>query len=199
MEYEMVKVGNASLRVHSHEVTIRQAGDWRLVECTKHSRDGWTSLKLYLDRRANKNVWRLGVKGDYLARSHDSMLLVTFYPGMRDWVVAQANGKDVSLPANDRELIGVRIPVPEKVKEFVIEAILDRYYSNNLPLSNKSQTRKFGRYIVDILSEQLNISAPKAKYHVDTLIMDGIIEFAMIDKHKRISGLRLVKKAVSNG
>jgi hypothetical protein len=195
MEYKTECVGGVPLRVHALEVTIRQSGDWRLVECTKHSRDGWISLKLYLDRAANKNVWRLGVKKEYLARSHDGHLLDTFYPSMRDWVVAQANGRDVPLPENDQELVGVRIPLPDKVRAFVVESILERQSSERPPLSNKAQTRKFGRYIVDIIASECNVSVPKAKYHVDTMIEQGIIEFAMIDKHKRISGLRVVKGA----
>ena len=199
MEYREVLVGGTWLRVHPFEVTIKEAGDWQLVESTKHSSAEWKSLKLYLHRRAKKNVWRLGVKGDYLARSHDGHLLATFYPDMQDWVVDQANGRDTPLPANDKELTGVRLPVPEKIKEFVIESILDRYFSESLPLSNKAQTRKHGRYIVDMIAQNFKLSGPKAKYHVDTLIIDKVIEFTMIDKHKRISGLRIVKKVLPNG
>jgi hypothetical protein len=196
MEYQVVKVGGVPLMVHSHEVTIRKAGDWRLVECTKHSRDGWKSLKLYLDRPAKKNVWRLGVKGTYMAGTSDSALLVEFYPAMRDWVVAQANGKDVSLPADDGAAPEA-IYVPPKVRDFVVESILERKVNDLSPLSHKAQTKKLGRYIVDMIAEEFEVSPAKAKAYVSALIDRGVIEFAMIDKHNRISGLRLVE--ASNG
>jgi hypothetical protein len=198
MDYELVKVGGATLKVHAHEVTIRQAGDWRLVECTAYSKDGWKSLKLYLDRPAKKNVWRLGVKGEYMAGTSDSVLLVEFYPEMREWVVAQANGREVCLPADDGAAPRA-IYIPPKVREFVVESILERKLSGMLPLSHKSQTKKLGRYIVDMIAEEFKVSAPKAKSYVTALIDCGVIEFAMIDTHKRISGLRLVKKEASNG
>jgi len=198
MDYELVKVGGATLKVHAHEVTIRQAGDWRLVECTAYSKDGWKSLKLYLDRPAKKNVWRFGVKGEYMAGTSDSALLVEFYPKMREWVVAQANGRDVTLPEYDGAAPGP-IYIPPKVREFVIESILERKLSGMLPLSHKSQTKKLGRYIVDMIAEEFKMSPAKAKSYVTALIDCGAIEFAMIDTHKRISGLRLVKKEFSNG
>jgi hypothetical protein len=192
MGYEMVKVGGSLLKVHSYEVTIRQAGDWRLVECTKYSKDGWKSLKLYLDRPAKKNVWRVGVKGTYMAGTSDSALLVEFYPAMRDWVVAQVNGKDVPLPADDGGAPEA-IYVPPKVRDFVVESILERMLAVRPPLSHKAQTKKLGRYIVDMIADEFEVSPAKAKAYVSALIDRGVIEFAMIDKHNRISGLRLVE------
>ena len=196
MEYEMMRVGGALLRVHSHEVTIRQAGDWRLVECTKHSRDGWTSLKLYLDRPAKKNVWRLGVKGDYMAGTSDSALLMEFYPAMRGWVVSQANGSDVPLP---EESVGAPKPisVPDKVRDFVVNSILARRLNALSPLSHKAQTKTLGRYVVDMIADEFGVPPARAKAYVNALIDGGVIEFAMIDKHNRVSGLRLVE--VANG
>ena len=192
MEYEMVRVGGALLRVHSHEVTIRQAGDWRLVECTKHSRDGWTSLKLYLDRPAKKNVWRLGVKGTYMAGTSDSALLVEFYPAMRGWVVSQANGSDVPLPEEDGAA-PKPTSVPDGVRRFVVGGILDRKLNAFSPLSHKAQTKKMGRYVVDMIAQEFRVPPARAKAYVNALIDSGVIEFAMIDKHNRVSGLRLVE------
>jgi hypothetical protein len=192
MEYEMVRVGGALLRVHSHEVTIRQAGDWRLVECTAYSKDGWTSLKLYLDRPAKKNVWRLGVKGDYMAGTSDSALLVEFYPAMRGWVVSQANGSDVPLPEEDGAA-PKPISVPGKVRDFVVGGILDRMLALRPPLSHKAQTKKMGRYVVDMIAQEFRVPPARAKAYVNALIDSGVIEFAMIDKHNRVSGLRLVE------
>lgn len=197
MVYEMVKIGGVALKVHDHEVTIRQAGDWRLVECTKHSRDGWRSLKLYLDRPARKNVWRLGVKGTYMAATSDGALLLEFYPAMRDWVVAQANGKDAPLPA-EAGAAQKAISVPDRVKQFVIDSIAERRVNGLSPLSHKSQTKRLGRYVVDMVAAEFNFSAAKAKAFVLAMIEDGVIEFAMIDKHKRVSGLRLVKKEATH-
>jgi len=196
MEYVTVRVGGALLRMHTHEVTIRQAGDWRLVECTKHSRDGWKSLKLYLDRPAKKNVWRLGVKGTYMAGTSDSALLVEFYPAMRGWVVSQANGIDVALP---EEGVGAPAPVcvPDGVRDFVVGGILERRLAARPPLSHKAQTRTLGRYVVDMIAQEFKVPPARAKAYVNALIDNGVIEFAMIDKHNRISGLRLVE--VANG
>jgi hypothetical protein len=75
---------------------------------------------------------------------------------------------------------------------------LERKASGMLPVSHKSQTKKLGRYVVDMIAEEFEISPAKAKSYVCAMIDQGVIEFVMIDTHKRISGLRLVKKEASN-
>jgi hypothetical protein len=141
-------------------------------------------------------VWRLGVKGDYMAGTSDSALLMEFYPAMRNWVVSQANGNDVPLPEED-VAAPKPISVPGKVRDFVVGSILDRMLALRPPLSHKAQTKKLGRYVVDMIADEFKVPPARAKAYVNALIDSGVIEFVMTDKHNRVSGLRLVE--VANG
>ena len=194
MEGQKMKVGGRTLKVNVDEVELAAGGDWRLVECTAYSKDGWRSLKLYLNRPEIKNVWRLGLHGDHHSKSKDGFLLQRFYPSMWNWVTANANGKKAPLPPDQAE--ARETVVPPRINNFVIERIEERG-ADMAPLSHKPQTAKFGRYVIGMIVEEFAISELEAKIYVNAMISQGIIEFVMTDKHNRISGLRLVE--VANG
>jgi hypothetical protein len=48
-----------------------------------------------------------------------------------------------------------------------------------------------------MIADEFKVPPARAKAYVNALIDSGVIEFAMIDKHNRVSGLRLVE--VANG
>jgi len=195
VEGEKIKIGGRKLKLNVDEVELAAEGDWRLVECTAYSKDGWKSLKLYLDRPEIKNVWRLGLHGEHRAKTKDGFLLQRFYPSMWNWVVANANGRRVSLPPD--QAAPKATVIPTRINNFVIEKIEERG-EDMAPLSHKPQTVKLGRYVVGMVAEEFNISELEAKIYVNAMISQGVIEFVMTDKHKRISGLRLAKE-FSNG
>ena len=195
MDGQKLKFGGRELKVNADEAELAAGGNWRLVECTSYSGGGWKSLKLYLDRPAIKNVWRLGLSGEHRAKTKDGFLLQRFYPSMWDWVVANANGRAAPLPddqAEERPVV-----VPHKVNNFVIDKIAERG-DDREPLSHKPQTAQRGRYIVHMIAEEFNIGELEAKIYVNEMIRQGTIDFVMTDKHRRISGLRLGKE-FSNG
>lgn len=194
MDSEKIKVGGRTLKLNADEVELAADGDWRLVECTAYSKDGWKSLKLYLDRPEIKNVWRLGLHKRYRAKTKDSFLLEQFYPQMWDWVVERANGKTFALPPSEAAPVPVTVPV--KVNNFIVDQIEARD-PDLRPLSNKPQTKQSGRYLVNMVAQEFGISELSAKIYINAMIKQGVIEFAMTDKHNRVSGLRLVE--VANG
>ena len=195
MEGQKVRVGGRKLKQNVDELELAAEGDWRLVECQSYSEGEWTSLKLYLDRPAIKNVWRLGLSGEHRAKTKDGFLLQRFYPSMWDWVVANVNGNGAPLPEDQAEERPV--VVPHKINNFVIDKITERGEEKE-PLSHKPQTAQRGRYIVHMIAEEFNIGELEAKIYVNEMIRQGTIDFVMTDKHKRISGLRLGKD-FSNG
>lgn len=195
MEGQKVRIGGRALKLNADEVELAAEGDWRLVECTAYSKDGWKSLKLYLDRPEIKNVWRLGLHGSHYAKTKDGFLLQRFYPSMWNWVIACANGKRVPLPPD--QAAPKATVVPSRINNFVIEKIEERG-AEKAPLSHKPQTAKLGRYVVGMVAEEFSISELEAKIYVNAMIAQGLIEFVMTDRHKRISGLRLGKE-FSNG
>ena len=194
MQDGKVSVGGKRLKLNADEVELAAEGDWRLVECTAYSKDGWKSLKLYLDRPEIKNVWRLGLHNLYRAKTKDGFLLQQFYPAMWDWVVARANGKEAALPPDEAEPAPVSVPM--KISNFITDQIEARDPKLR-PLSNKPQTLTQGRYLVNMVAQEFSIPELMAKIYINTMIKHGVIEFAMTDKHNRISGLRLVE--VANG
>lgn len=191
MDGEKIRIGGRALKVNVDEVELAAEGDWRLVECTAYSKDGWKSLKLYLDRPEIKNVWRLGLYGEHHAKTKDGFLLQRFYPSMWNWVTAHANGRKAPLPPDQAE--ARETVVPPRINNFVLEKIAERG-EDKAPLSHKPQTAKLGRYVVGMVAEEFSISELEAKIYVNAMISQGVIEFVMTDKHKRISGLRLAKE-----
>jgi len=191
MEGQKIRVGGRTLKQNVDELELAAEGDWRLVGCQSYSDGEWTSLKLYLDRPAIKNVWRLGLSVEHRAKTKDGFLLQRFYPSMWDWVVAHVNGRKVPLPHDQSE--PKDIVIPHKINNFVIEKILERG-EDMAPLSHKPQTAQLGRYIVGMIAQEFNIGELEAKIYVNAMISQGVIEFVMTDKHKRISGLRLGKE-----
>lgn len=77
------------LRVEG-QALISQDGHWHLVLVPEWTRDGWLSFKLYLNRKAKKNLWHIGVKDGQAAKSRESYALSVQHPGRLDWVIAQA-------------------------------------------------------------------------------------------------------------
>jgi hypothetical protein len=190
MQSELVEIGSRKLKVNEDEVEIATAEEWRLVECTKYSTPPWRSLKLYLDRPAAKNVWRLSINKNYRGKTKDGFLLEKFFPKIWPWVMAQANGKDVPFPEGAGEEAAVVIPM--KIFNFVVDALRSRD-PDYRPLSHMPQTRSQGRYLVEMVAEEFGIDLLEAKIYISAMIEQGAIEFVMFNKHKRISGLRLVE------
>jgi len=188
MEGQKARVGGRTLKLNVDEVELAAEGDWRLVECQSYSDGEWTSLKLYLDRPAIKNVWRLGLSNEHRAKTKDGFLLQRFYPSMWDWVAAHVNGRGGPLPADQIE--AAETVVPPRINNFVIEKIEERG-GDMAPLSHKPQTAKLGRYIVGMVADEFKISELEAKIYVNAMISQGVIEFVMTDRHRRVSGLRL--------
>jgi hypothetical protein len=176
--------------MHDHEIEIERQGDWLLVECTKYSKDGWKSLKLFLDRKVRKNVWRLGVKDGHMARTYDAGLLQSFYPDVFDWVAARASGKNVPFPANDQEMTGAAVPVSPAKQQFIIEAVKERQATSR-PWSHKVQVRKAGRYIGPLICDEFRVSDRQARILVESMIKQGLLEYVMFNKNNRLSGLRV--------
>ena len=191
---DIVKFGKRPLKVNPDEVEIVAAGDWRLVECTKYSSPPWKSLKLYLNRAAAKNVWRLGLSGTHRAKTKDGFLLQQFYPPMWDWITAHANGRHMELPEGSYD--EATVFVPPKIYNFVVEAV-ERRDPARPPLSHKAQTRSQGRYIIDMVAAEFGVSELVAKIYLKAMLNQGVLQFVMFSKHKRLSGLRLTE--VSNG
>ena len=187
-----VKIGKKVLIVNFDEVTISEHNDWRLVECTSYSQNDWRSLKLYLDRKARKNVWRLGVKDGQMARLYDAGLLEAFYPDVLEWVALQASGIDAPFPENDQEDRDGAFPVSDRVRSFIVETVAAKQASV-LPWSHKAQTLKSGRYIIPEITSGLGISQNKAKLFVESLLRDGTLTYVMINKNTRLHGLRVAK------
>ena len=185
-----VRVGRKMRSINRDEIEIGRHGDWRLVECADYSRDGWRSLKLYLDRKAKKNVWRLGVNDKHMGRSYDAGLLHAYYPGIREWVVAVAAGEDAAFPENDFEDRGGIFPVGEEARRFIVETVAEKQ-GGDFPWSSNPQTAKRGRYIVPAIQIGLGTSKHKAKLYLDALLRDGTIECVMVNKKTRKKGLRV--------
>ena len=132
--------------------------------------------------------------GTWRGKTRDGMLLAHYYPKMWTWVSANANGRRMALPEDGGQ--PEPILVPARIHGYIMSALMSRN-SKISPLSHKAQTKSQGRYIVDLVAQECGIPELEAKSYIKTLLDDGEIEFVMFDKHKRISGLRIVEE--SNG
>ena len=198
MANKMITVGGKRLQERPDEVEIKRMGDWRLVECTGYSTAGWTNLKLYLDRKAPKNVWRLGIRGGeagrqhgVMGRSYDRDLLDQYVPGMTDWVIETVAGRSVPLPADDSMREDAPIPVRDDVRLFVVQAVAERQ-DGGAPWSIYPQTKAGQRYLPDAVVARFGLSIGKARKCVTALIKEGVITNGVVDRHRNLRGLRSV-------
>jgi len=196
---EATRVGKRRLIVNYDEVEIVSYGPWRVVECTKYAKDGWKSIKVYLDRPARKNVWRLGFKGSYASRSHDGGLFTAYYPDVYEWVKGVVSGEGAAFPEDDSEQVEGIFPVSERVRSVILKTVEARQ-DHEYPWSNAPQTKKLRRYIIPGLAKELNINPKKAKLFLDAMIRSGEIEVFIVNTNTRVKGLRVVNKMeIDNG
>jgi len=80
-------VGGVKLTRRSSERMIARDGDWILIEVAEWSKGGWTSCQLYLDRKAKKNMWQVGVKNGRSAKNRSVKLLEEHHPDRLQWVL----------------------------------------------------------------------------------------------------------------
>lgn len=85
-----VRYGGKNYLVYPGQRLVAQDGDWHLVTVPAWNEGGWLNFKLYLNRKAKKNLWHLGVKDGQPAKCREKKLLEEHYPGRIDWVVMQA-------------------------------------------------------------------------------------------------------------
>lgn len=196
---EVKRIGKRRLIVNFDEVEVASHGPWKVVECTKYSKDGWKTIKLYLDRPARKNVWRLGFKGAHASRSHDGGLLTAFYPDVFEWVRAVVSGEEAIFPDDDSEKVNGIFPVSTRVREVILRTF-DEREGQSIPWSDRAQTKHSGRYIIPVLAQRLNTHPKKAKLFLEAMIRGGEIERFVVSKKTRLAGLRTVKHSgVANG
>jgi len=195
MKNKMIVVGGKRLQERPDEVLIRQAGDWRLVECTDYSTGGWTNVKLYLDRKAQKNVWRLGVRSGVMGRSYDRDLLNRYVPGMCEWVEEQVAGRNVPLPADDSMRENAPMPVRDDVRLFVVLSVGERQ-NGGAPWSIYPQTKAGKRYLPDAIVSRFGVSINTARKSVMSMIKEGVIINGIVDRHKNLRGLRTVEGVI---
>jgi len=195
----MQRVGKRKLIVNRDEVEIASHGPWTIVECTAYSKDGWRSIKVYLDRPARKNVWRLGFKGAHSSRSHDAGIFTAYHPDVFEWVRCIVAGIEAVFPEDDSAKKDGIFPVPDSAREVILRLVEQRQDEAN-PLSNKTQTRKMERYIIPKIMKSLGITSNRAKLFTEAMIRGREIEVFMVSKKTRIKGLRVVNKMeIDNG
>ena len=85
------KVGYRIVMRRPDEIDIAVSGVWTLAVVTGWGREGWTTVKLFFDEKAKKNVFYLNVKEGRLAKAYDRMVLDTHHPQMGDWVINCVN------------------------------------------------------------------------------------------------------------
>ena len=188
----MQRVGKRKLIVNRDEVEIASHGPWKVVECTAYSKGGWRSVKVYLNRPARKNVWRLGFKGAHSSRSHDAGIFTAYHPDVFEWVRCIVAGIDAVFPEDDSAKKDGIFPVPDSAREVILRLVEQRQDEAN-PLSNKTQTRKMERYIIPKIMKSLGITSNRAKLFTEAMIRGREIEVFMVSKKTRIKGLRVVK------
>ena len=188
----MQRVGKRKLIVNRDEVEIASHGPWKVVECTAYSKDGWRSIKVYLNRPARKNVWRLGFKGAHSSRSHDAGIFTAYHPDVFEWVRCIVAGIEAVFPEDDSAKKDGIFPVPDSAREVILRLVEQRQDEAN-PLSNKTQTRKMERYIIPKIMKSLGITSNRAKLFTEAMIRGREIEVFMVSKKTRIKGLRVVK------
>ena len=195
----MQRVGKRKLIVNRDEVEIASHGPWKVVECTAYSKDGWRSIKVYLNRPARKNVWRLGFKGAHSSRSHDAGIFTAYHPDVFEWVRCIVAGIEAVFPEDDSAKKDGIFPVPDSAREVIFRLVEQRQDGPN-PWSSKAQTRKMGRYIIPQIMKALGITSDRSKLFVEAMVRGCEIEMFLVSKKTRVRGLRVVKKMeIDNG
>lgn len=85
-----VRYGSRNYLVYPGQRLVACDGPWHLVTVPAWNDGGWLNFKLYLNRKARKNLWHLGVKDGQPAKCREKQLLEEHHPGRIDWVVEQA-------------------------------------------------------------------------------------------------------------
>ena len=73
------------------QTLIAQKDAWHLVIVPSWCKDGWLSFKLYLDSKATKNMFQVGVSVNGPARNKSTAMLKKDHPEILEWVVHQAD------------------------------------------------------------------------------------------------------------
>jgi hypothetical protein len=187
------RIGKKKLIVNRDEVEIASHGPWKVVECTAYSKNGWKSIKVYLNRPARKNVWRLGFKGSHSSRSHDAGIFTAYHPDVFEWVRCIVAGIEAVFPEDDSAKKDGIFPVPDNARQVILR-LVEQWQDEAAPLSNKTQTRKTERYIIPKIMKSLGTTSERAKLLTEGMIRGREIEVFMVSKKTRIKGLRVVKK-----
>lgn len=85
-----VRYGGRNYLIYPGQRLVAQDGPWHLVTVPAWNEGGWINFKLYLNQKAKKNLWHLGVKDGQPAKCREKKLLEEHHPGRIDWVVQQA-------------------------------------------------------------------------------------------------------------
>lgn len=84
-------VGGRIVLRRPDEIDIAHDEMWILAVVTGWGKEGWTTVKLFLDKKAAKNVFYLNVKEGRLARCYDSANLDKYHAKRGDWVINCVN------------------------------------------------------------------------------------------------------------
>ncbi len=69
---------------------IAQDDQWHLVAVPSRDRPGWHNFKLYLNAKAPKNLFHIGISKGKIAQLREAKALEEYYPGRQEWVLEQA-------------------------------------------------------------------------------------------------------------
>ena len=185
-----VLVGGRKYRFSDEQEEVHSDGEWSLHRYNGHV-EGWTNYKLYRDAKARKRVWYIGIHhANGLNQNIEMDKLDKYHPKMKEWVLSAIDGVVVPLP---EPLEPRKLGEAGVTKELVEMAVqrLRRAWEDGVPWSPYAQTRSSGRYAVDLLAEQFDVSPETAKEVVAYIIQSEMATVEMLDTKTKIKGLRV--------
>lgn len=88
---------------------IAQRGVWHLVAVPSRDRPNWHNFKLYLNQKARKNLFHIGVCKGIVNVNREVAVLDEYYPDVKEWVRAQAclyiDGKISIVPERGKKIV----------------------------------------------------------------------------------------------
>jgi hypothetical protein len=88
---------------------IAQRGVWHLVAVPSRDRPDWHNFKLYLDQKARKNLFHIGVCKGIVNVNREVAILDEHYPDVKEWARAQAclyiDGKISIVPERGKKVV----------------------------------------------------------------------------------------------
>jgi hypothetical protein len=84
------RYGGRNYIVTSGQGLIAQRGPWHLVAVPSRDRPEWYNFKLYLDQKAKKNLFHIGVSKGQVNVNREVAVLDEHYPDVKEWVRAKS-------------------------------------------------------------------------------------------------------------